>query len=53
MGESDYDALTQEGIISTVPHAGEPNVPAPLEDLLAKGRLAGLDTDYKAKLGIP
>ena len=53
IGEEEYVALEEGGIIARVPTAGDPVIPVPIDDQLQKGRLAGWDPDYKEKLGIP
>ena len=53
VSKEEYLALEEDGIIGMVPTTGEPVIPAPIEEQLKKGRLAGWDPDYREKLDIP
>ena len=52
VSESEYADLFEGGIIDNVPGSREPSPTLPMDELVAKGRLAGWDPDYKSRLGI-
>ena len=52
VAESEADALEQAGTIAGAPQSGEPSPTAPMDELVARGRMSGWDPDYKEKLGI-